>query len=389
MLPPPSTQPAPPPPPQPLHPPHTDPAADPVVPGRYRRLSRRARWGLWTGVIAIALVCSSLLAAALVKVPYFSFSPGVLHDASAIVQVGGVEVHPIDGTISFTTVSIRGRLTVLRFLADSINPDAEVVSERSVLGDRGRDENRQINFQLMDMSTQTATFVALDRLGYEVTRTGSGAIVLSVEEGQAADGIVNPGDTIVAVDGVPIAVTEDLVRTISDQPPGTRVMLSINPLGTSETHEREIVLGRRDDDPSRGFLGVRPQTRDLAYDFPVDVRFATGNVSGPSAGLAFTLTLLDLLTPGSLTGGLDVAATGTIDEAGNIGPIGGLEHKAIAARRAGFDVFFVPSVTQPDELEAAYRRAGESLLVIEVSTLDEALAALVELGGEPLPATVG
>jgi Lon-like protease len=388
MLPPPTTQPAPPPPPPP--PPPADagePAGGPVGPDR--TTTRRRRRALWIGIVLAALLGSSVLAAAVVRVPYWSFSPGALRDTSAIVRVDGAEIHPVDGTISFTTVSIRGRLTVLRFIADWINPDADIVEERQVLGDRDRDENRQINFQLMDMSTQTSTYVALQRLGYDVRRTGTGAMVLVIEDGEAADGILEPGDTIVAVDGTPVAVTEDLVASISDQPPGTRVTLAVNPLGSAEVDERVVTLGRRDDDPSRGFLGVRPQTRDLAYQFPVQVSFTTGNVSGPSAGLAFAITLLDLLTPGSLTGGLDVAATGTIDEAGNIGPIGGLEHKAIAARRAGYDVFFVPAATRPDELEAAHRRAGDSLLIIEVSTLDDALEALVELGGEPLPTVRG
>lgn len=348
-------------------------------------MSRRGRRTLWAAVIVLGLLASSVAAAAVVRVPYYSFSPGVLHDASGVVRIDGTEVHPIDGTISFTTVSIRGRLTLLRYIADSLNPDAEVVAERAVLGDRDREENRQLNFQLMDMSTQTATYVALTTLGYEVGRTGSGAIVVAVEEGEAADGIVNPGDTIVAVDGQPISIVDDLVATVSDQPPGTRVVLSINPLGTSEIDEREIVLGARDDDPTRGFLGVRPQTRDLGYEFPIDIEFATGNVGGPSAGLAFTLTLLDLLTEGSLTGGLDVAATGTIDADGNVGPIGGLEFKSIVARRAGYDVFFVPASTSEADLEAAHRRAGDSLLIVEVATLDDALDALVELGGDPLP----
>jgi PDZ domain-containing protein len=378
---PPSTEPAPPPD-LPPPPPGLGDAEPIVSTGRW---SRRARRSIWAALIVVVLLASSVLAAAVVRVPYYSFSPGVLHDASGVIEIEGVPVYPLDGEISFTTVSIRGRLTVLRYLADSLNPDAEVVPERAVLGDRDRDENRQLNFQLMDMSTQTATYVALTRLGYEVGRTGSGAIVVLVEEGEAADGIIDPGDTIVAVNGNPIAVTEDLVEHISDQPPGTRVVLSINPLGTTDVDEREVVLGARDDDPTKGFLGVRPQTRDLQYRFPVDVHFNTGRIGGPSAGLAFTLTLLDLLSEGSLTGGLHVAATGTIDEDGNVGPIGGLEFKSIVARRAGYDVFLVPAATAEEDLEAAYRRAGDSLLIIEVDTLEDALDALVELGGDPLP----
>src|SRR5690606_3334077 len=99
---------------------------------------------------------------------------------------------------------------------------------------------------------------------------------------------------------------------------------------------------------------------------------------GPSAGLAFTLALIDLLTPGELTGGHKVAVTGTIRLDGSVGPVGGGAQKAIAARNAGYEVFLVP----PDELEEVKTTLGGDFAVIAVSTLDEALEALVSLGGE-------
>lgn len=366
-----------------------DAPAPPVLDHRnpYRRMSKRARRAMWASIVAVALLVSALIAAAVVRVPYWAFSPGKIRDTQAIISVEGVDAYAQQGSIAFTTVSVSGRLSVLRLIGAWIDPNATIVPEEQVLIGADADENRQINLQMMDLSTQSATYVALTRLGYEVSTSGTGAMVMRIEPDMPADGVLEPGDTIVEVDGIGIAQAEDLIGAISGRAPGTTVTLTVEPLRSSDREERTVTLVARDDDPTLAFLGVSPSTRELVFDFPVDVRFDTGGVGGPSAGLAYTLALLDLLTPGDLTGGLDVAVTGTIDRDGNVGPIGGLEHKAIGARRDGYDVFFVPASSAPEELEAAHRRAGDRLEIIEVATLDEVLETLIELGGDPLPAS--
>lgn len=350
-------------------------------------MSRRARRTMWISLAMVAMLISATVAASIVRVHYWAYSPGAMRDTSGIVSVAGAEVFPYEGTISFATVRTNSRLSVLRFAIAWLDPDTEIVAEDRIIGTREPEENRQINIQLMDLSKQVASYVALQRLGYEVEIIGTGAMIVSVEPGYPADGVLEQGDTIVAVDGEPVRLSDDLIATISNQEPGTTVTLTVEPLGSAESEEREATLDAREDDPSRAFLGVVPQTRDAAFDFPIDVGFSTGGVSGPSAGLAFTLSLLEMLTPGELAGGLSVAATGTIDVAGNVGRIGGLEHKIVAVRRAGYDVFFVPASSDPEELEDIERRSGPDLEIIPVDTLDEVLAALSERGGDPLPAS--
>lgn len=368
--------------------PGADDASEPgplPPPGRYRRLSRRARLAIWSSVVGLGLLVSGVIAAAVVQVPYWSLSPGAIRDTAAVISVDGVETYPFEGSIAFTTVSNNGRLSVLQLAVAWFDPDATIIHEDEFLVGTDREQNRQINLQLMDMSTQNASYVALSRLGYDVATVGTGAMVIRVEEGSAAEGVLEVGDTIVEVDGSAIELAEELVEAIGGLPPGTEVAMAVQPLDGSDIDERTVVLGAREDDPARGFLGVSPTTRDLAFEFPFQIRFATGGVGGPSAGLAYTLALLDMLTPGDLTGGLDLAITGTIDRDGNIGPIGGLEFKTIAARNDGYDLFIVPASSTPEDLELAYERAGDRLEIVEVSHLDEVLDLLEERGGTPLP----
>ena len=92
-------------------------------------------------------------------------------------------------------------------------------------------------------------------------------------------------------------------------------------------------------------IGVELSPR---FSFPVKVNVDTTDIGGPSAGLAMTLAIFDDLTPGNLTGGAQVAVTGTIDADGNVGEIGGIEQKAVAARAAGVSLFLVPQCSPND-----------------------------------------
>ena len=144
--------------------------------------------------------------------------------------------------------------------------------------------------------------------------------------------------------------------------------------------EVEVVLGVSDVDPARGLLGV--SVRDALFvSYHGDVAIDSGEVGGPSAGLAFALGVIDLLTGGDLTGGTKVAATGTIGADGRVGPIGGIEQKAVAARRAGITLFLVPDSQSAAELLSA-RELAEGVELVVVGTLEQALAALAAHGGD-------
>jgi PDZ domain-containing protein len=126
-------------------------------------------------------------------------------------------------------------------------------------------------------------------------------------------------------------------------------------------------------------LGITTQAF-VSYQFPIHVQINTERVGGPSAGLAFTLAIIDELTPGSLTGPKPVAVTGAIAPDGSVGEVGGVEQKAITARTNGVELMIVPK----REVKDARRGAG-NVRVVGVSTVDQALIALRGAGGVPVP----
>jgi PDZ domain-containing protein len=166
---------------------------------------------------------------------------------------------------------------------------------------------------------------------------------------------------------------------IADYSPGDVVDVTITPHKTTDSVTKKIELMVSPDDPDRTIIGVWPaDTRTV--DLPFEVDIDTDSIGGPSAGLSFTLALLDELTAGELTGGVKVAATGTIDGDESIGAIGALRQKTVAVKASGATVFLVPSA-QTEELSAARRVAGSKLRIVPVANLTEALKVLEELGG--------
>jgi PDZ domain-containing protein len=145
--------------------------------------------------------------------------------------------------------------------------------------------------------------------------------------------------------------------------------------GDQAQREVDVKLSARDD--GTPLLGITQQTWKQEFHFPFGVDIDSGQIGGPSAGLAFTLAVLDVLTPGELTGGQRIAATGTIDPDGKIGPVGGVAQKTVAVKRSGATLFLVPS----EEYGQAKARAGNGLRVEKVDTLDDALKVLSSLHG--------
>ena len=339
------------------------------------RPPRRRHVGRIVAVIALLLMAAFLVGATFVPLPYYLFKPGSVRDTEPLIAVEGTAVYESEGSIGYTTVSLR-QATLLGLVQGWLDDDIDVFDRDRVLQGRDVNENREVNLQMMTSSKQVATQVALERLGYDIDVT-VGQAVLEVMDGMPADGVLESGDVITAIDGEAFDDAEDLGRLLADERPGDTITATVRPPTGEAGRDVELELAESPDEPDRAVMGVAVSSLVLDYDFPVDVQIDTGDVGGPSAGLAFALAIIDDLTPGDLTGGEDVAVTGTISSDGVVGEVGGTGQKAAAVREAGVTLYLVPSA----DYEAAVARAGDDLEVVAVDTLDEALDALGDRGG--------
>ena len=303
-------------------------------------------------------------------------------------------VHAIQGDLFMVDVYV-GPATPLDYLRSELGPlgglqeGTQLVPKGAVLGSTPQSQLACQDTQQMQGSTSSAAVVAIRQLGYKVSETQLGAQLYQIQPGSAATAAgLQCGDVITSIGGKPVHTSQDLVNLLRTYKPGDEATLTAQRTdgkgGTRTVTVTSHLTGTPAIDgqpanPGRAFLGVVAQD-DTTFTFPFGVNIDVGDIGGPSAGLALTLGLLDVLSSGQLTGGHKVAATGTISIDGKVGDVGGVAQKAVAVRNAGAQVFFVP----PQELSAARSHAG-TMKVYAVSTLQQALNDLKALGGH-LPA---
>jgi PDZ domain-containing protein len=180
---------------------------------------------------------------------------------------------------------------------------------------------------------------------------------------------------LVSVDGTAVSTVGDVQEAVAAVAPNTEVPIVVRRDG-AETTVR-VTVGARPGDESKGYLGITPEE---VPDVPFTIDFNLADVGGPSAGLMFTLAVIDKLSPGELNGGKFVAGTGTIDSDGDVGPIGGIKYKLIAADEAGAETFLVPA----KNCDEARQGAPDGLRLVKVESLAGAVDALetIDAGGD-------
>jgi PDZ domain-containing protein len=320
-------------------------------------MRRAIRFGGYVLLVAIAF------GAGWVPLPYFSFGPGPAREIVPLIHVEGARTygsgHLVMTTIRFTQV------TALGALAAWIDPEQAIMNEDQVYPpglSPSEEEERAIS--QMGQSKIDAAAVALAEVTDYPREHGPGALVEFVGPGCPADGRLFPGDLILRITGEEVDSRRDASRLIDAVPADEPIEFRIEADG--EVHDLRVTRGScpETDEPLIGILLVEP--------FPFEITIESGDVGGPSAGLMWAVGLYDLLTPGDLTDGRTVAGTGSIDLDGNVGPIGGILDKVVAARDANADIMLVPE-DNFDEVRDI--DAGDTRL-ISVSTFDEALEAL-------------
>ena len=359
------------------------------------RINRRLWWALpiltvaWIGLIAI-------IAASLTPLKLWELAPGSAEQVSNRLSfdkaaLSKVMRYPAKTPVLFVT-AFGSKLTALDAFAGALDKDVDVQTYKERYGTSTPTEQQRLGYQSMTTAKQIAEYVAYTRLGLDASFVYGDIIIeelvcLENPGPMSACKQLQLGDTITTLDGEPTPTLLDLAPLMADKKPGDIVTLTIKPAnlpeGSSLEDVKRIQLIADPDTPTRPIIGFIPaDTRTVQLPFEVDID--TDQIGGPSAGLAFTLALLDELTPGDLMGGVKVAATGTIEEDETVGAIGALAQKAVAVKAAGAKVFLVPKGQSEEELADAQRAAGPSVRIEPVADLTEALAILESLGGSGL-----
>ena len=331
-------------------------------------------------------------------VPYYAMTPGDATPVGPLIGVKGLTTDTHRDKILLTDVYLQ-QLTAWQWLTMHFQSHVQfLTADQLVEPGVPTDELGAQGYLEMARSKQAAEVAALRALGWHIRGVANGAVVEAViASSPARRATVRVGDRIVGADGRTTTSSCAVVRVLHDVAPGAVVRLRIqrahidakgtitysSPVTVRVTAGPPISGGggffcAGVHGPARSNIGVVLED-SVSYALPATFSIDTNYIGGPSAGLALTLSLIDQLSRGSLTGGTVVAATGAITPNGQVTDVGGVAQKTVAVQRAGATVFLVPSV----EVATARSAAQPGLRVFGVRTLAQALGDLRRLGGAP------
>ena len=327
-------------------------------------------------VLLGALLTALLSVGALsVPIPYVVLGPGPTvntlgtSNGKEIIEVTGRPTSTSAGQLRLTTVGVQPTVRLRSALAGWFSSDEAVVPRELVYppgeSQQQVEKRNAEDFQNSQTSAETA---ALRELGYPIQ-----VLVKTVTPGGPSVNVLKPDDVLTSVDGQQVTSAARLTELIRARPAGSALKIGY----TRDEQPASATVTSREQD-GRPRIGVEI---DQQQPHPFDLKINLGDIGGPSAGLMFALGIIDKLEPADLTGGKIVAGTGTIDDEGRVGPIGGIAQKLVGAKAAGAKVFLVPA----DNCAEAVRNAQPNLPLLKVASLDDALKALETLraGGQP------
>jgi PDZ domain-containing protein len=335
-------------------------------------------------IVVFSLLVLLLATAVFLPVPYVTESPGptvnVLgsSEGKPIITVRGHKTYKTGGDLRLTTVSVTNpnhRIGLGEALSAWFD-GARAVYPRDVIYPPEQSAQDVETQSAVDMvsSQDLAIAAALHELGYTLPLRVE---IVDVTKGAPADGKLETRDRIVRVDGTRITDVTQVSKALQAAGVGKPTTFVVRRGGS--TKKVSVTPQASPDDAKKAVVGVQIQP---GYDFPFDVSVRLGeDIGGPSAGLIFSLGVYDTLTPGSLTGGTDIAGTGTITAKGRVGPIGGIQQKIVAAADAGARLFFVPPANCDSALNADVTK--DDITLVKAPTMHSAVASLKTYARDP------
>ena len=334
----------------------------------------RAKRGV--GFFAAFSLIAGLVTLLVLPTPYLIERPGptfnVLGEISGepVIKINNQPSYDSEGRLDVLTVSIVGRPErtpnwVEIGLAWIDSTQKVVPVEALYPPGRTTEEVKAESTAMMEVSQQDSIAAALSYLGYESPRE---IYVSEVTAGAASSGKLVAADFVISVNDQRLTSVEQLREIIGAWDEVSPVAVTVSRGGELINYE---ILPEKDAEGNFR-LGILVGYK---YDFPVDIELQLGDVGGPSGGMMFALGIIDRLTPGGITGGLHIGGTGTIQQSGIVGPIGGVVQKLHGAKAAGATVFLAPA----GNCREIAGNEPSGLRVVKIEQLRDAVSALEKL----------
>lgn len=330
-------------------------------------------------VVTISVVVTVCFAALLfIPYPYYIYAPGSVEDIKPKLEITGAKSDET-GQLMLTTVYSIPVHNSLTFIYGLIYPHGELRKKEEIQLDYTDEEYKNLLKWMMESSTANALISAYQYMDRPVEVVHDGLILTHIEQGSKMGTAMQVGDVLHTVDGHNVEVLQDLLGLLDGYNVGDQVSLEFLRGDLPLKGKVELVSISSGRAGLGGVFDVK-----LSSPQQSDISFSTSDIGGPSAGLMLALEIIAQLGQGDLTKGYKLAGTGTIDASGNVGQIGGINHKVIAAAEEGVDYFFIPKdIKDRDTNEKVATSTVQdeelSLSLVPVATLADAVRFLEQL----------
>ncbi|UQS83757.1 SepM family pheromone-processing serine protease [Bombilactobacillus thymidiniphilus] len=269
-------------------------------------------------------------------IPYFIERPGTAQptqDAITIKQHDNLR----PGKLLFTTVSLMPA-TSFTALLSQLQPFNDVVSRKEILANENDAEYMRLQKYLMENSGNDAVMAAFAQAHKSAIKEYRGIYVMSILPKSAFKSKIAVGDTISKIDRHCFHNSQSFINYIKTKKVNDKVQITYQHHGKTLTAKQKLISLNKRHKPG---IGITLVDHFTVHSKPT-VKIDAGEVGGPSAGLMFSLQIYEQIAQKDLTKGRIVAGTGTIDDQGKVGPIGGIDKKVVAADKQGANIFFAP-----------------------------------------------
>jgi len=336
--------------------------------------TKKTKRYIWSAGIAVVL-----LVVLMIPMPYYLYQPGDVEPLSPVITVENGHKSE-QGNFYLTTVSTIKTSHLYYLIYGWFAPNTQIRKEQSVSGNLSEDEYDFLLRHMMTSSQQNAVIAGLRAAGEVVPVQNKGVFVTNVLPVSKAKGIISVGDIITEIDGKEMQKSADVIAYLSAKKAGETVNMVYLHEGKRQEQSFELTVIN---DQGKVGLGIQPED-EFDIHPPRQVTINTRDIGGPSAGLMFSLEILNQVLPEDLTKGYQIAGTGTIDQEGNVGQIGGIRDKIVAAHEGKVDIFFCPADVQPGDTNAKdimdeAKKRNYSIRIVPVRNVQEALHYLKQL----------
>lgn len=296
------------------------------------------------------------------ELPFYINAPGGLLDVKDRVFIE--DSYDSKGGFYLAYVS-EINATIPTLLYSYFNKDWNVLKKEEVIQDNETiKENNYRNQLLLEESKNNALIMGFKLANIDFNIDSRKLYVTYVDKNASTD--LKIGDEIISINNIKINSKNDAFEIIKEND-----FMNIEVLNDGKKYIRSA-------SKTNGVIGILvSEIKEISTDKKIEFRFKDSE-SGPSGGFMMALSIYNYLTEEDITNGMKIVGTGTIDENGEIGPIGGVSYKIKAAERKKADIFFVP-VDNYDEALKVKNENNLKINLVSVSNINEAIRYLKNL----------